>query len=122
MSIDVSKCVKQISYNGNDVPLASAANTATITINIEGYTNPKYATVFYTNTEGELKSIDSRTPINFPLTITTLVNSGMCVLPSGWGGILSVKNRVGCYVEGSATTWYITPTSANASLTFYDND
>lgn len=121
LSIDVSKSVKQITYNGNNVPLASQPNIATITINIEGWTTQLYGSIFYINHEEKLITIRG-SKLTFPMTINTFVNSAITLIPSGWGGVVSTKDLVNCDVAGHQGTFYITLQSAECSVTFYNND
>lgn len=119
--INLSKSVKQITYNGNNVPLASQASTATITINIEGWSTQLYGSIFYINQEGKLTTIFG-SKLTFPMTINTFVNSAITLMPSGWGGVVSTKNLVNCDAAGYQGTFYITLQNAECSVTFYNND
>jgi len=94
----------------------------TLTINSTDYTGTKYVDIIYFGTDGAVHHIMANKPISLPIVIDTVLNSGVDFLPSGWSGIPSVRNSVGCSLVNSLGRFYIVPTSAIASVEVYDSD
>ncbi len=95
---------------------------ATLTINSESYTKDKYATVFWLKPDGTIGNIFPNNAFTFPLTLNTVVNSGVVIVQSNFGGIPDLANGSNCIYNKYGAVFYIVPTATNASVSFIDND
>ena len=100
--------------------------TVTLTINLDGYTSPKYAYIRYIDPiTMKIVGDESTLPqqYTFPLTITVLKNNIVYFAESGWGGVPKIRRPYDDNVDvfGSSNQFYLN-LSDSASITIYNND
>lgn len=95
---------------------------ATLTINSKDYTGNKYLFAAYFGVDGQIHRIETSTAQSLPITINTVLNSGVLLIPSNWGGLVGWGNNVGCLWTSQMDSLYVVPTSPTASITAYNND
>lgn len=95
---------------------------ATLTINSTDYTGTQYLFAAYLGTDGQIHRIETSTAQSLPITINTVLNSGVLLTPSNWGGLVGWGNNVGCLWTSQMKNLYVVPTSPTASITAYLND
>ena len=99
------------------------AEPATLTITSQSYTGNKHGLFVFVNSEGHLKDLNyDRNPFTFPITIKTVIGGLVAFTPSGFPGIPSYKNPIGCEHNQYRSQCYFLVTSPQASVEIYDSD
>ena len=107
-------------------PAGEGIETVTLTINLDGYTSPKYAYIRYIDPITMKIVGDENThqqQYTFPLTITVLKNNIVYFMESGWEGIPAIRRPYDNNVDvfGSSNQFCLN-LSDSASITIYNND
>ena len=99
------------------------AEPAKLTITSQSYNGNKYGTFFFVNSEGHLGRLDYMSmPFTFPITVETVLGGTAVFVPSGFTGIPSFRNPIGCEAYMYHNIFYILVTSSQASVEIYDCD
>lgn len=118
-----------LTYPDGFVSAIGAINTtgemkpATLTLTSSSYTGETYATFIFVNSEGHLdKKTYFADTFTFPITFTTVVGGVVVFMPSGFPGIPSYQNPIGCEIQLYEKVFCILVTSPQASIDIYNAD
>lgn len=104
------------------IPSSGGVEPATLTITSQSYTGNKYGIFVFVNSEGHLEYLDyMSSPFTFPITIETVLGGLVVFTPSGFPGIPSYQNPIGCEIE-KYIIFYTLVTNPQASVEVYDSD
>lgn len=95
---------------------------ANFTIQSQSYSGTVYFTLVYYSPDGTIKTIRSTTSNTLPITIQTVVNSGVVFLPSGWSGIPHIVDGGGCLTDNYQNVFYAVPTANEAYIVIENID
>lgn len=104
------------------IPSSGGVEPATLTIISQSYTGNVYGLFVFVNSEGHLDRLDYMSnPFTFPITVETVLGRFVTFVPSGFPGVPSYRNPIGCEAD-KYLNFYILVTNPQASVEVYDSD